>query len=190
MKFKPILNICILALIISSCAKPPVAEMDSAREAVLRAENDQDAVLYAGSSLTRARDALRRMENEANSKRYDAARTYAAEAVAAAEKAVADGKTGAARARDQAATMLDGLGLAINETGRNLNAARSARLDLDYQQLNSELDSALRNLDLAEIDNVMGRYGEAVDKGRNARASIGSINQQISNASTSVSRKK
>ncbi|MDR2730293.1 MAG: DUF4398 domain-containing protein [Treponema sp.] len=190
MKVKPVLVIVILAAIVLNCAKPPVAEMESAREAVLRAENDQDAAQYAGNSLTRARDALRRMENEANSKRYDAARTYAAEAVAAAEKAVADGRTGAARARDQAAAMLDGLGPAIDETARNLNAAGSARLDLDYQQLNSELDSARSNFDLAETDNVMGRYGEATDKGRNARASIGSINQQISNVSTAISRKK
>lgn len=190
MKVKLIFVICILAVLVLNCAKPPIEEMDSAREAVLRAENDKEASQYAGNSLAKARDALKKMEDEANSKRYDAARTYAAEAFAAAEKAIADGKTGAARAREQAASMLDGLAPAIDEAEHNLNAAGAAGIDLDYQQLNIELDGARRNLDLAEADSEMGRYQDAVDRGRDARVSVGGVNQQISNASTAVSRKK
>jgi hypothetical protein len=190
MKAKQALYICILAVIISGCAKPPAAEMESAREAVLRAENNQDAVQYAGSSLARARDALKRMESEADSKRYDAARTHAAEAIAASEKAIADGKAGAARAREQAAAMLDGLAPEIDEAARNINSARTANLDLDYRQLNSELEGARSNMELAKNDNAAGKYQDAVEKGRNVRAAIGGINQQISSASTAVSRKK
>ncbi|MDR0444369.1 MAG: HEPN domain-containing protein [Treponema sp.] len=181
--------ICVL-LAFSGCAKPPIAEMDSAKEAVLRAENDDDAVKYAGSFLTRARDALKQMESAAESKRYDAARTHAAEAVTLAEKAVLEGKAGGIRAREAAAAMLSGLRPAIDEADKNIKAAQSANLALDYPQLNRELDGARRDTEGGENDQAMGRHQEALEKGRNARASLGSINQALSNAVTAVSRKK
>jgi hypothetical protein len=86
-------------LLAGGCAKPPTEEMDAASAAVTRAENDPDAVTYAGNSLARAREALNRMSVEADSKRYDAAKSFAAEAIAAADKAISDGRAGAARAK-------------------------------------------------------------------------------------------
>ena len=77
--------------------------MENAEAALVRAENDPDAAAYAGNTLLRARDALASMRAEAEAKRYDAAKTYAAEAVNAAEKAVNDGRAAAARAGEEAA---------------------------------------------------------------------------------------
>ena len=190
MKLKFAIITIILLVFALGCAKPPLAEMESAREAVFRAENDSEAVLYGGSSLARARDALRRMQVEADSKRYDAAKTHAAEAIAAAEKAITDGKAGASRIRDEAAAMLSGLKPAIEETERNLNGARYSGLTLDYNELNKELNDARDTTDRAEIDQAMGRYQEALDKGKTARAAISDINEKLTSTVTSAFSKK
>jgi len=190
MKAKFIYIFCLILVIAAGCAKPPTAEMDSAKEAVFRAENDEYAVKYAASTLARARDALRRMQVEADSKRYDAAKTHAAEAIAAAEKAIADGKAGYTRTRDESASLLAGLRPAIDETTRNLNSARYQQLKLDYNQLNRELKEAGETTDKAEVDQAMGRYQEALEKGRVVRATIGDIDAKISSASTGASAKK
>jgi HEPN domain-containing protein len=173
-----------------ACAKPPTAEMNNAIEAVARAENDADAVLYAANTLARARDALDRMQREAESKRYDAAKTYAAEAVTTAERAIADGRAGAVRARTEAAALVDSLGPAIAETEQGISAARSARLGLDFPALNRELDRAKINTDLAKAALTDSRYNEALEKGRSAQAGLSDINRQLSDAVMASSRKK
>ena len=177
-------------LLAAACAKPPKAEMDNAVEAVTRAENDADAVLYAANSLARARDALDRMHKEADSKRYDAAKTYAAEAVTAAEKALADGRAGAIRARDEAAALVAGLRPAIAETDQALQAARSASLALDFPALNSELNEARNNTDQAEDALSDNDYKQALDWGRDAQAGLSDINRQLTDAVMASQRKK
>jgi hypothetical protein len=175
--------------LIPSCAKPPTEEMNAASEAVVRAENDADAVTYAPNTLVRARDALERMRAEGDSKQYDAARTYAAEAVSAAERALSEGRAGAQRAREEAAGILDGLPLA--ETERTLdNAARAGGLDLDIPALRGELDRAKDTAADAREDLAAGAYGDAAAKGRSVRSSLSGINDQIAGAAQAVSRKK
>jgi len=187
MKLKYILTGFVVLALLAGCAKPPIAEMDSAKEAVFRAENDEAAVLYGGGSLSRARDSLRRMQVEADSKRYDAAKTHAAEAIAAAERAIADGKTGITRAKSESESLIAGLKPAIEETERNINGARYSLLNLDYGQMNGELKKAKETTDQAEIDQSMGRYQDALEKGTGVRAALSSINQKIADA---VPRKK
>ena len=182
--------ILVCALFAAACAKPPTAEMEKAVEAVTRAENDADAVLYAANSLARAQDALNRMQKEADSKRYDAAKTYAAEAVTAAEKALADGRAGAIRSRDEAAALVADLRPAIEETGQGLQTALSAGLDLNFQSLNLEFDEAKLNTNQAEIALSDNQYDQALDKGRGAQALLTDINRQLSDAVMASSRKK
>jgi len=182
MKLKYILFVCAALILAVGCAKPPVAEMDSAAEAVFRAENDADAVAYGGSSLARARDALSRMRAEADSKRYDAAKIHAAEAIAAAEKAIADGKTGVVRAREEAASAVSGLTAEIEEVSRNVSGARYSQLDLDYDALTRDIRNAYNLADQAENDYSQGKYQDALDKARNVRANLSDINQKVSGA--------
>ncbi|MDR1586211.1 MAG: DUF4398 domain-containing protein [Treponema sp.] len=180
----------ILPLVMGACAKPPVEEMNNAQDAVTRAENDADAVFYAGSALARARDALNRMQTEADAKRYDAAKSYAAEAVAAADKAIADGRAGAARARNEAAALIAGLKPALTETGQGLKAAQSARLALDFASLNRDFEAARLSAEQAEIALSGNQYQDAIDKGNSARAGLSDINQKLSEAASAISRKK
>jgi len=188
MKFKSIYIFCILLALLIGCDKPPVEEMDNAREAVFRAENDPNAVLYAGPALVRARTSLQRMQEEADNKRYDAARTHAEEAIAMAERAILDGRLGASRIGDDSAAFVSNLRPEIEETERNVNGARYSQLALDYNALDKEIINAHESADRAEASQANGRYQEAMDIARGVRADLSSINSRVAGAATS--RKK
>jgi len=182
MKIKYFLTGFIILALVLGCAKPPFAEMDSARGAVFMATNDAKAVQYASGTLARARASLNLMETEAEAKRYDAAKTHALEATALAEKAIADGQTGEARARQEAASALSSLRREVDETSRNVDGARNSRLDLDYNQLAREISNAYAVTDQAENDQSQGRYQNVLDKARSVRSDLYGINQKISGA--------
>jgi hypothetical protein len=184
------LLICAL-LLVSGCAKPPTEEMDNAASAVTRAENDPDAVTYAASTLSRARDALSRMRSEAESKRYDSAKSFAAEAISAAEKAIADGRTAAARAREEAASLLGQVKTSLEETGKSLENAKTVQgIVLDFNALDQDYDSARRTTAQAEASLAGNNYQDSADKSRTARGMLSIIDSKISGAAISVSRKK
>jgi len=164
------------------CAKPPIAEMERAREAVFKAENDENAVLYAPGTLARARDAIKRMETEADSKNYDAARNHAAEAVSAAEKAINDGRNSAQKAVTETDSLITGLRDEINETTKNVASARYSQLALDYDAIDNTIVNAHNTADQAEVDQAMGKNQDAREKARLVRADLNAINQKIANA--------
>jgi hypothetical protein len=191
---QPVLFIFFVAgavLLAGGCARPPTEEMEAAANAVSRAENDPDAAVYAGNSLARAREALGRMQTEAESKRYDSARSYAAEALAAADKAVADGRAGAARAKAEAADLVAAVRTGVSETDAAIRAAQSSgRVGVDFPAISRELETVRRTVDQAEVSLAGNNYQDALDKGRNARAGISDINQKLSSAAAAASRKK
>jgi hypothetical protein len=180
----------VMAIFATGCAKPPTEEMNNAVEAVTRAENDFDAVTYAGSSIARAKDSLARMRAEADSKNYDAAKSHAIEATNAAERAISEGRAGAERARSEAVALVSQLRPLIADTEQGLHAAEGAKLALDFKALERELDDAIYNTNEAQAAINGGRYNNALERGRNARIGLNNINQQLSNATLSVSRKK
>jgi len=180
----------VLALLAVGCAKPPTEEMNNATEAVTRAENDNNAVTYAGGSIARARDALNRMNAEATAKRYDSARAYAAEAVAAADRAISDGRAGAERARSDAANIIAGLKPLLAETEQGISAARAAKLPLDFNSIDNDFNEARSNTSQAEAAYNGSRYGDAIDRGRAARVGLNGINERLSTATLGVTRKK
>jgi len=182
MKLRQICIGFVALTLVMGCAKPPTVEMDRAREAVFEAENDNDASQYGTGFLNRARTAVKNMEDAANSKRYDAAKNYAAEAVSLAEKAMTEGKAAAIRTKEEAASNLSGLRSEIEETGINVNAARYSQLDLDYDALDRGIKDAYVSYDQAESSMSMGMYRDALDKAMNVRANLADINQKITNA--------
>jgi vacuolar-type H+-ATPase subunit D/Vma8 len=184
MKLKLIYIFCMGLVLFMGCAKPPVEEMEKAREAVFRAENDSNAVQYASGTLARAKDALKRMESEASSKNYEAAKNLAAEAVVAAEKAINDGKISAQRTREEAASLISGLRTEIDETTRNVASAHYSQLSLDYKAMDRTIVNAHNTTDQAEVDQAMGRNQQALDKAKGVRADLNDINQKIANAAT------
>ncbi|GHV59993.1 hypothetical protein AGMMS49587_00130 [Spirochaetia bacterium] len=193
-KSKMVLLICAAlaaALILNACAKPPTEEMAAAAAAVTRAENDADAVKYAASGLARAREALNRMQAEADSKKYDAAKNYAADAISAADKAIADGKTGAARVRDEAVGLVNGVKTTLAETEKSINAAQGVKnIKLDFKAIDRDFDDAKRTTDQAEQSLAGADYQDALDKGRAARTILSDISAKVAGAATAASRKK
>ena len=180
----------ILSLLATGCARPPVEEMNNALEAVTRAENDNDAVMYAPTALARARDAMRRMRDEADARRFDAARAYAAEAIASAERAIAECRAGAEHARREAHALLSDLPPLIAETEQGMNAARGAGLDLDFDSLEGEFNGARETANQAVDAYRFGLYGDALAQGRSARNGLIDINQRIAGAAVAVPQGK
>jgi hypothetical protein len=130
------------------------------------------------------------MQEEAGSKRYDAARALAAEAVAAAEKAISDGKSAAARAQEDAASLLNGLAATVTETESALNNARQQNMNIDADVLEEDLLSAKDTIDDARQSFSAGNYPDASSKGRTARSDLEDIKARIAEAAQAVSKKK
>ena len=179
----------VLAILAVACATPPTEEMNNATEAVSRAENDINAVTYAGNTIARARDALSRMHIEADAKRFDSARTFAADAIAAAERAISEGAIGAARARDEASSLLNELGPLVQETRRGIDSARSSGLALNYNQLEQDFTTARGNAEQAQDAFRGDRYQDAMSLGRTARSELIDINQRLTTVALAVSQK-
>jgi hypothetical protein len=177
-------------ILITACAKPPTEEMEAARTAVTRAENDPDVAVYAVSTLARAREALANMEAEAEAKRYDTARSYAAEAEAGAEKAINDARTQAARARDDSANALNALRNAVSETDTAIAQGKGNRLALDWTEIDRDYQDAQGIAGEAEAAAQANRYRDVVERANTARTTLSAINAQISAASLAVTRKK
>jgi hypothetical protein len=180
-----------LGLIVSlgGCAKPPTEEMAAANEALIRAENDPDAVTFGETSLNRARDAVFKMKQEADAKRYDAAKSYAAEAVAAAEKAIGDGRAAAQRAREEAAALIAGVKNSLAETEGLLSNAKQNGIGLDYEALNRDIEDVRKAVAQAEAV-AASRPREAIEKGQAARAALSDIRNRISQGVRKTSSKK
>ncbi|MDR0451042.1 MAG: hypothetical protein LBH26_07230 [Treponema sp.] len=188
---RAVLIIALPALFLAGCAKPPVAEMDAAENAVIRAENDSDAAAFGRTSLSRAREALARMREEAAAKRYEAAKSFAAEAISAADRAISEGRAASARAREEAAALLAAVKDSLEETGQTIGKARELEeAGLDFDEVDEDFDAARRSTDQAEASLAGNRYQDSMEESRTARGILGDITSKIGEAAIAASRKK
>ena len=186
-----LLSVLSLLFAFSACEKPPTEEMELAHEMVARAENNADAVNFAGLTLTRARGALNNMQIEADAKRYETARTYAAEAISLAERAIEEGMIGAILAREEAAALNYSLLTLLEETASAINAAGAdGSLDLDVNALSAELDSARRLYNEARQDLLDDNLRDALSKNQTVRSTLSNINGRITTAAQAALGKK
>ena len=180
----------VLGFVLSACSTPPTEEMNRAHDAVIRAESDADAVAYAPNALVRARQALESMQSEADAKRFDAARNFAAEAISHAERAIADGRSGAQRTRDEATSLINSLSGAPAETTTAFDNARQIPgLIPDIESLSRDLDAARRLLEEARQSLAAGNYREALSRAESMRSLLSVINTRLSEAVQAASRK-
>jgi len=180
-----------LAAFLGSCAKPPQAEIDAAKEAVAKAESDADAPVYAAATLESAKEALSRTLKEAEAKRYDQAKALALETVQIAEKAIADGKTGKERAKASAASTIAAVKTALADAEKALAAARKTRgVKLDFAAVAAELAAAGKTLASAEADFNNGAFKYALEKSESAQSAVRGITGRIADAVRAVSKKK
>jgi uncharacterized protein (DUF305 family) len=190
-------NICalaavfILVLAFSACASPPIEEMQKAEDAVTRAENDADAVAYAGNLVTHARDALTRMQSEAESKRYDVAKEFAAEAIRNAERAISEGQSGKERSKAEAGALLDSVQNSLAETSNAIDNARNVpNIQLDFDALTQDTGEAHETYGEARQSFQDGDNPDAIAKGQAARDLLSDINAKVNEAAFDTSRKQ
>ncbi|MCL2007063.1 MAG: DUF4398 domain-containing protein [Treponema sp.] len=182
--------VLILGGILAACATPPIDDMNSAHEAVMRAENDPNVVAYANNTLVLARDALARMQAESNARRYDTARSLAAETISLAERAIADGRAGSARARDEAEAMVRSLGQALDDTTRAINGARTVPgIRLDFNALTREMDVARGAYGDVQQSFAANNFRDVISRGQIIRSMLADINGRISEAMRAAGRK-
>jgi len=180
-----------LTLALGSCAKPPKAELDAAVAAYARAEKDADAVAYAPDSLKRAKDLLARLQSEYAAKKYDSAKTLAAETTQAAEKAIADGKANKERMKGTAAALVETVKSAIVEAEKALAAAKKAKgVKLDFNALAAELETIKASVTQAEADFGRADYKSATEKLQAAQTRIADLTNTVAEAVRAVSKKK
>ena len=177
----------VLGLVLIACTTPPKEEMDKALDAVFRAESDPDAVAYSPLLLVRARDALTRMQSEADAKNYDGARNFASEAINNAERAITDGRAAAARAREEAARLLADLPNTLAETTNTINTA--GRLP-DLDDFTEEVDLARDTYDNAQQHFEEENYIDAISNAETVRSLLSDVNTRINGAAGAASRKK
>jgi uncharacterized membrane protein YccC len=191
-KFRYVIFAAIIAAAaLTSCAKPPIEEMDNAIAAVSRAENDPDVVNYAANSLLRAREALAQMQAEADAKRYDAARRLAGDAQTLAEKAISDSRAAVIRIKEEADNAVSVMQRALTETNQTLDNARSSRpAGVDIAQLDQDFSVAQNDAGQAVIAQTESRYRDAIDTSQRVRSALSAINSSLSQAVISTSRKK
>jgi len=193
MKFIQNSLICVLLIslaLMTGCAKPPTEEMNKAEDAVARAENDPDAVNYAGNLVSRAKDSLSLMHQEADAKRYDSAITHANSAVSLAERAISEGRAEAQRARDQASTLLSALKPEILETEHRIDKAKADKLPVDFEAIDNDFNTAQMSYDQAQSAMSSNRYKTAIALCYNVRVSLNDIDQKLGVTAMEVSRKK
>jgi hypothetical protein len=191
LKIKYLVFTLVAAVVFTSCAKPPVEEMNNAIAAVSRAENDPDVINYAANALARAREALAQMQTEADAKRYDSAKRLAADAQSLAEKAVSDSRAAALRARDEADSAIRAMQSAITETDQTINnARRSQPAGVNIDRLEQDFANARGTADQAVIAQTESRYREAIDKSQTVRAALSAITSSLSQTVIASNRKK
>ena len=181
----------VFVLILASCATPPTEEMNRAREAVTRAENNADARAHAPEALIMAREALSRMQTEADAKRYDAAKNFAAQAIDHAERAIADGRIASERGRAEAVALIDSLSSQLAETSSSLNNAKEVQgIQLDFNELSKDMDSAYGTYNDARQSIQANNYTDAIMQGQTVRSILASVNSRLTGGAVEASRKQ
>jgi len=181
----------LLALMLLACAKPPQAEIDSAKAQVARAAGDADVKAYAPDTLKRAQEALAKMEAELTAKKYDRVKAYAAEAQSAGIAAFADAKTGKERVRTQAMSLIDAVKKALPEAEGTYASVRRLRPPaLDLAAAADTIAEAKATLAEAEQALTGGSYLSARDKAQDAQTALADLVQSMSEAVQASVRKK
>ena len=176
--------------VLAACQKPPSDEMNRAIDALNRAENDSDAVTYALNTLNQAREALRKMQEEAAVKRFDSAKVFAGDVVTYAERAVSEGRAMAGQLKDRAQNLVDSLQPILAEAEAAFNAAKTGNLQVNYDELGKILDTAKQNLENAKRSLTENNFQDAIDKTQGIRSALGDITSRIGEAAQDLFRKK
>ena len=172
-----------LLILFAACAKPPTEEINKAVEALNRAENDPLVVSMAGNTLSRARDALQKMQDEVDAKRYESAKIFAADVVTLAERAITEGQSATGRTREEAAMIVANVRTMIAETESAFNRARTnSNLQLDLDSIIRGLDTAKSEFDRATQSLQTNNYQDAINRSQTVRTALLAVTAGLNDA--------
>jgi hypothetical protein len=178
-------------VLFASCAKPPKAEMDAAEAAVARAEANPDVVAYASDELQKAKKALDDMHGEAAAKRYDKAKSLAAEASSDAAAAIAAAPAGKERAKAKASELIASVRQSLPKAEKLLaSAAKVKKASFDFAAKSADLQGAKTAIADAEVLFGKEDYAGSIDKASAAQKVIADLQSEIGAAVQSATRKK
>lgn len=191
MKFARALALLAMIALVFSCAQPPKAEVDAARAAVAAAQQDPDIVTYSAETLQQAKDALARMEQFLNDRKYPeakAAATQAASLAASAKQEVAGAKL---KAKNDATDLIAGAKQQLAALLPTISAAKRAKpAGLDLATLDKDLAAARAKLADADSALAAGRYADARDGAGAAQAAFSDLEKRVADAVQAVRKKK
>ena len=177
---------------LASCGgQAPTADIDAAKAAVAKADADGNTQNYAPDSLAAAKDSLTKTLAAVDAKKFTDAKALAQATVQAANKAIADGQAGAAKAKDDATALMGTLKASITETENAMAGAKKTRgIKLDFTALTKDLNAAKTQVSDAQTDLNGNNYKSAIQKGEAARSSLANLLNRIAEGVRAASRKK
>lgn len=195
-KFSWIIVSAVSALIVTSMlascgGQVPTVDIDAAKAAVAKADADGNTQNYAPDSLAVAKDSLAKTLAAVDAKKYTDAKALAQATVQAANKALADGQTGAAKAKDSATALIGTLNASVTEAENALAGAKKTRgIKLDFTALTKDLNAAKAQVSAAQTDVSGNNYKSAIQKGEAARSALAELLNRIAEGVRAASRKK
>ncbi len=176
-------------LLLGACEKPPQTEIDAAAKAYESSATNPDVITYAPDSLRDAQAKLAALRAEIDaqgkkgglSRRYETAKTLAAEARAAAESAEMAAVASKEQARIDATVLLAGFADSISAFESKLWSARRVRgikLEADILTLAQSARTAVAD---ADRDLATGLYAAA-------KAKALTIQKQLADGEARVSK--
>jgi hypothetical protein len=183
------LLIAFAALLLGACEKPPQTEIDAAAKAYENSATNPDVITYAPDSLRNAQAKLAALRAEVDaqdkkgglSRRYETAKTMAAEAKTAAESAEMEAVRSKGQAKTDATILLAGFADSISAFENKLWSAkriRGIKLEADILTLAQSARAAVAD---ADRDLAAGLYAAA-------KAKALTIQKQLADGEARVSK--
>ena len=174
-----------LALTMVACATPPTVDIDAAKTAISGAEA-AGAAEYATDSLKAAQDAQAALDAELKAqegnwmKSYDKAKTLAAAAKAAGEKATTDASAGKEKAKADATQAIADAKTAVTEAQALLEKAPKGKgTAADLAAMKTDLETAGKTIADAEAALGNVKYLDAKAKADSAKTAAGTVKAAI-----------
>lgn len=190
MKQARVLAVLAAFILALSCAQPPKADVDAARAAVAAAQQDTDVVTYSAETLQQAKDALSRMEQLLNDRKYPEAKAAANQATSLANSAKEEVAGAKLKAKNDATDLIADAKKQLAALLPTISAAKRAKpAGLDLATLDKDLAAARAKLADADAALSAGRFSDARDGATAAKAAFSDLEKRIADA-VQVARKK
>lgn len=174
-----------LAVTLVACATPPTADIDAVKTSLSGAEA-AGAADYAADSLKAAQDAQAALDAELKAqegnwmKSYDKAKTLAADAKAAGEKATTDATAGKEKAKADATQGIADAKAALTAAQELLaKAPKGKGTAADLAAMKTDLETAATTITEAEAALGSVKYLDAKAKAEAAKAAAGTVTAAV-----------